>query len=100
MLAGNRVCSPLSDAPKQTAWRCGSELERMQANMGEMGQYQTSELGAGGSNPSRCAIVCLCSPMIGQKRPSAKKLVVGNVDTQVQKLVVIRDTRRNEKAGR
>src|SRR5947209_9405448 len=59
MLAGNRVCSPLSDAPKQTAWRSGSELERMQANMGEMGQYQTSELGVGDSNPSRCAILRL-----------------------------------------
>src|SRR5437588_11828649 len=60
MLAGNHDCSPLSAEPKQSAWRRGGEHERMPANLGGNGQYQTSELGVGGSNPSRCAIVfCL-----------------------------------------
>lgn len=51
MVAGKRVCSLLSDAPKQTARRSGSELGRMQASLGEMGQYQTSELNVAVSRP-------------------------------------------------
>src|SRR3954470_6193806 len=66
MFTGNRAYSPLSDGPKQSARGSGGEQDRTPANMGEIEQYQTSELGDGGSNPSRCATVRSCPPTIGK----------------------------------
>ncbi len=77
MIAGSRLYSPVSDPPKQTAWRSGCGQERITANLGEIGQYQTSELGVGGSNPSRCAIcsarvlgACCFAPQLKCVTPS------------------------------